>query len=79
MYTGRGKGKLTHIIVQPDTFRDVVMMLETKKSCEVCKYYIQLEHLINIYSIYQTVYHSRQTKLTKQVRLYLRFTKNVRK
>jgi phage anti-repressor protein len=46
----------THLIVMPDTFRSLCMMINTDKGKQIRKYYITLEKLIKAYNLYQTVF-----------------------
>ncbi len=53
---GNGKNNTKHILLKPDTFREIMMMLRTKKANDIRKYYLSLEKLIKLYSKYQTEY-----------------------
>ena len=48
-----------HILIMPDDFKKVVMMLKTKKGNQIREYYISLEKLIKIYMEYQLQFKSR--------------------
>ncbi len=55
-FNKRGMGKTKHIILTTDCFREILMMLNTKKALAVRKHYIQLEKLIILYMKYQCEY-----------------------
>jgi len=56
-----GKGKTTHILLKPDTFREIMMMLKTKKASDIRKYYLSLEKLIKLYGAYQNDYKKKES------------------
>lgn len=60
-----GKNNTKHILLKPDTFREIMMMLRTKKANDIRKYYLSLEKLIKLYSKYQTTY--KETIINKQI------------
>jgi phage anti-repressor protein len=51
--TGNGSYQTKHIIVLPDTFRKVLMMLKTSRANRIREYYISLEKLLRMYTMYQ--------------------------
>jgi phage anti-repressor protein len=59
--TFKGKNKTNHIITTVDCFREIMMMLTTKKAKSIRQYYICLEKLIKIYGQYQ--YYHQQHRL----------------
>jgi len=63
---GKGKYQTKHILVKPDTFREIMMMLNTKKAGEIRKYYLSLEKLLKEYSSYQQKYREEQLTYEKQ-------------
>ena len=62
--TGRGTYHTKHILLKADTFRELMMMLETSKARIIRKYYLQLEKLIKIYTIYQAACNAMVSKST---------------
>ena len=48
--------KVKHLIVSPDCFKQSLMLLKTKKSKEIKKYYIELEKVFKFYLEYQNEY-----------------------
>jgi hypothetical protein len=48
--------KVKHLIVAPDCFKQSLMLLQTKKSKEIKKYYIELEKVFKLYLEYQNKY-----------------------
>ena len=48
--------KVKHLIVSPDCFKQSLMLLQTKKSKEIKKYYIELEKVFKLYLEYQNKY-----------------------
>jgi hypothetical protein len=54
-------GKL-HLIVMPDAFRSLCMMINTDKGKQIRKYYITLEKLIKSYNLYQTIYRGQEAE-----------------
>jgi len=51
--TGTAARSKKHIVIMPDVFKLLVMMLKTKNGRRVREYYISLEKLIKAYIIYQ--------------------------
>ena len=56
------KGKKSHVLIQPDTFRALSMMLSTSKGKQIRAYYIALEKLIKAYVIYQIMCRNREAE-----------------
>ena len=52
----------THLIVMPDAFRSLCMMIATDKGKQIKKYYITLEKLIKSYNLYQVIFRSRESE-----------------
>jgi hypothetical protein len=52
----------THLIVMPDAFRSLCMMINTDKGKQIRKYYITLEKLIKSYNLYQTIYRGQEAE-----------------
>jgi len=48
--------KVKHLIVSPDCFKQSLMLLQTPKSKEIKKYYIELERIFKFYLEYQNEY-----------------------
>jgi hypothetical protein len=48
--------KVKHLIVSPDCFKQSLMLLQTPKSKEIKKYYIELEKVFKFYLEYQNEY-----------------------
>ena len=48
--------KTKHLIISPDCFKQSLMLLKTKKSKEIKKYYIELEKIYKFYTQYQNKY-----------------------
>ena len=48
--------KTKHLIVSPDCFKQSLMLLKTKKSKEIRKYYVELEKIFKFYLQYQNKY-----------------------
>ena len=48
--------KVKHLIVSPDCFKQSLMLLQTPKSKEIKKYYIELERVFKFYLEYQNEY-----------------------
>jgi hypothetical protein len=51
--TGPASRRCKHIIMLPDTFRKVLMMINTSKANRIREYYISLEKLLIMYTKYQ--------------------------
>ncbi len=49
----RGKNKTKHLVLTVDCFKEILMMLNTKKASDIRKYYLSLEKLIKTYMKYQ--------------------------
>jgi hypothetical protein len=60
--TGPAARSKTHLIVMPDAFRSLCMMINTDKGKQIRKYYITLEKLIKAYNLYQTIYRGREAE-----------------
>ena len=54
--TGSSARSKTHLIVMPDAFRLLCMMINTKRGKYIKQYYLTLEKLIQAYFIYQCVF-----------------------
>lgn len=52
--------KVKHLIVSPDCFKQSLMLLKTKKSKEIKKYYIELEKIFKFYLEYQNEYRKKE-------------------
>ena len=48
--------KVKHLIISPDCFKESLMLLQTSKSKEIKKYYIELEKVFKFYLEYQNKY-----------------------
>lgn len=57
--------KAKHLIVSPDCFKESLMLMETAKSKEIRKYYIQLEKIFKFYLQYQSKYQAKQLEEEK--------------
>lgn len=57
--------RFNHIITTADCFKEIMMMLTTKKAKTIRQYYIALDKLIKIYSQYQCYHRYRQNELLK--------------
>jgi len=68
---GKGKYQTKHILVKPDTFREIMMMLNTKKAGDIRKYYLSLEKLLKKYSMYQQKHREKQLAYEKQLQTQL--------
>ena len=60
--TGSSARSIKHLIVMPDAFRSLCMMINTEKGKQIRKYYITLEKLIKSYNLYQTIYRSHEAE-----------------
>jgi len=52
----------THLIVMPEAFRHLCMMINTNKGKQIRKYYTTLEKLIKSYNLYQTMFRCREAE-----------------
>ena len=59
---GPSARSITHLIIMPDAFRSLCMMINTDKGKQIRKYYITLEKLIKAYNLYQTIYRSQEAE-----------------
>ena len=59
---GSSARSIKHLIVMPDAFRSLCMMINTEKGKQIRKYYITLEKLIKSYNLYQTIYRSHEAE-----------------
>jgi phage anti-repressor protein len=60
--TGSSARSIKHLIVMPDAFRSLCMMINTEKGKQIRKYYITLEKLIKSYNLYQTIYRGQEAE-----------------
>jgi phage anti-repressor protein len=60
--TGASARSKTHLIVMPDAFRSLCMMINTEKGKQIRKYYITLEKLIKAYNFYQSIYRCQEAE-----------------
>jgi uncharacterized C2H2 Zn-finger protein len=58
--------KVKHLIVSPDCFKQSLMLLQTNKSKEIKKYYIELEKVFKFYLEYQNKYRELELKNKNQ-------------
>ena len=58
--TGASARSKTHLIVMPDAFRHLCMMINTEKGKQIRKYYITLEKLIKAYNLYQVIFRGQE-------------------
>lgn len=58
--------KVKHLIVSPDCFKQSLMILKTKKSKEIKRYYIELEKVFKFYLEYQNEYQKLQLENKNQ-------------
>ena len=58
--TGASASSKKHLIVMPDTFRQLCMMITTDKGKQIKKYYITLEKLIKAYNLYQVIFKGQE-------------------
>ena len=56
--TGPSARSKTHLIIMPESFKSLCMMIGTKKSRQIKQYYLTLEKLIQSYFIYQCVFNN---------------------
>ena len=59
---GSSARSIKHLIVMPDTFRSLCMMINTEKGKQIRKYYITLEKLIKAYNLYQTIFRGQEAE-----------------
>jgi MSV199 domain len=52
------------LIMEPDSFKEAIMCLTTKRSKEIRKYYLQLEKLVQLYGAYTHQFKENQLKVT---------------
>ncbi len=62
-FTGRGKSITKHLILTSDCFKQVMMMLNTKKGGEVGRFYLMLERLVMTYAEYQVVFQANRSSM----------------
>jgi hypothetical protein len=60
--SGASARSIKHLIVMPDAFRSLCMMINTEKGKQIRKYYITLEKLIKAYNLYQTIYRGQEAE-----------------
>jgi hypothetical protein len=60
--TGASARSKTHLIVMPEAFRHLCMMINTNKGKQIRKYYTTLEKLIKSYNLYQTMFRCREAE-----------------
>ena len=60
--TGASARSKTHLIVMPDAFRSLCMMINTEKGKQIRKYYLTLEKLIKAYNLYQVIFRGRESE-----------------
>ena len=60
--TGSSARSIKHLIIMPDAFRSLCMMINTEKGKQIRKYYITLEKLIKSYNLYQTIYRGQEAE-----------------
>ena len=58
--TGASARSKTHLIVMPDAFRSLCMMINTEKGKQIRKYYLTLEKLIKAYNLYQVIFRGQE-------------------
>ena len=56
--TGTSARSKTHLIIMPESFKSLCMMISTYKGKQIKKYYLTLEKLIQSYFIYQCVFNN---------------------
>jgi phage anti-repressor protein len=59
----KGKNKTKHLILTIDCFKQILMMLNTKKAKDIRVYYLALERLIKIYMRYQMYQQKYQNQI----------------
>jgi len=50
------QNKTKHMMVSPDCFKQILMLLRTEKSIKIKEYYIELEKIYKLYVLYQNKY-----------------------
>jgi len=60
--TGSAARSKKHIVIMPDTFKELAMTLRTKKGSQIRRYYITLEKLVKAYVCYQTLFRFREAE-----------------
>jgi hypothetical protein len=60
--TGESARSVKHLVVMPDAFRHLCMMINTDKGKQIRKYYTTLEKLIKAYNLYQTIFRGQQAE-----------------
>jgi phage anti-repressor protein len=60
--TGIPAKTIKHLIVMPEAFRHLCMMINTNKGKQIRKYYTTLEKLIKSYNLYQTMFRCREAE-----------------
>ena len=63
---GSSSRSIRHLIIMPDAFRSLCMMINTNKGKKIRKYYITLEKLIKAYNLYQTIFRGQQAERAMQ-------------
>lgn len=59
--TGLSNGK-THLILEPDTFRSLCMMINTERGKQIRQYYLTLERLVKAYTFYQSIFRIQEAE-----------------
>jgi phage anti-repressor protein len=59
---GASARRIKHILLKPDTFKAMSMMLNTGKGSQIRKYYIAIEKLMKAYMIYQNMFRNREAE-----------------
>ena len=54
--SGTSARSIKHLIVMPDAFKSLCMMINTEKGKQIKQYYLSLEKLIQSYFIYQSTF-----------------------
>ncbi len=62
-FTGKGKSGTKHLILTSDCFKQIMMMLNTKKGGQVGRFYLMLERLVITYSDYQVMYQANRNSI----------------
>jgi phage anti-repressor protein len=60
--SGESARSIKHLIVMPDAFRSLCMMINTEKGKEIRKYYITLEKLVKAYNLYQSIFRCHEAE-----------------
>lgn len=61
-FKGKGKSTIKHIILTVTCFKELIMILHTKKAKQVRRYYLELERLYFTYTKYTVMFRERQIK-----------------